>query len=122
MAGIEQAPQKAIVEIEKVAQDTAVNTHERTDLEQGYTDLSVTEGKSSQEDAFFVTFSLDDPEDPKNWTKKMEWGVTSALSASGFNCIIVSTVRFIESKEKLPILPPNQVVRNDFCYRNLVCR
>lgn len=43
-------------------------------------------------DAFLVTFGPNDPENPKNWSMKIKWGVTIALSATGFNRIMVSTV------------------------------
>ncbi|KAL3420381.1 hypothetical protein PVAG01_08880 [Phlyctema vagabunda] len=44
------------------------------------------------EGPFLVVFPLDDPKNPKNWTSKVKWGVTGALSATAFNRIMVSTV------------------------------
>ncbi|KAL9091756.1 MAG: hypothetical protein Q9159_001271 [Coniocarpon cinnabarinum] len=44
------------------------------------------------DDAYLVTFNTGDAEDPKNWSKKMKWSVTLALSATGFNRIMVSTM------------------------------
>jgi len=109
MAGIEQAPQQTLDEKEKSAQDTAVGIHERRDLEQGKADKYAAEGKEIRDEAFLVTFSPGDPEDPRNWSKKMKWGVTSALSATGFNRIMVSTVRLSHwSNATDPIFHPSR--------------
>lgn len=85
MAEIVQTSQQALSETEKIAKDT-------TDLEKGRSHKDATEGQIDQDEAFLVTFIADDPGDPKNWSKKMKWGVTLALSATGFNRIMVSTV------------------------------
>ena len=45
------------------------------------------------DDVFLVTFAPDDAENPLNWSSKLKWGVTAAVSSTGFVRIIVSTVR-----------------------------
>ena len=45
-----------------------------------------------QNDAFLITFSPGDHENPLNWSKKMKWAVTASLSGMGFVRIMVSTV------------------------------
>lgn len=47
------------------------------------------------DEAFLVTFSAGDPENPLNWSKKVKWGITSAVSGTGFVRIMVSTVRHL---------------------------
>jgi hypothetical protein len=42
---------------------------------------------------FLVVFGPDDPENPLNWSSKVKWGVTAAVSSTGFIRIMVSTVR-----------------------------
>lgn len=49
--------------------------------------------------AFLVTFSSGDPEDPKNWPTKTRWAATFALSTQGFNRIMISTVSATVSDE-----------------------
>src|ERR1700712_5593503 len=45
------------------------------------------------ENPFLVTFnSSPDPENPKDWPAKRKWLVTSVMSATGFNRIMVSTI------------------------------
>ncbi|KAM0255499.1 hypothetical protein ACHAQJ_005730 [Trichoderma viride] len=41
---------------------------------------------------FLVTFGPDDPENPLNWSSKLKWGVTAAVSSTGFIRIMVSTM------------------------------
>ncbi|RDL41178.1 putative Synaptic vesicle transporter SVOP [Venustampulla echinocandica] len=65
MADIEQAPQQTETAVEK---------------------------ERDGNEAFLVTFSPDDPENPQNWSKKTKWGVTAALTATGFNRIMLSTI------------------------------
>lgn len=48
---------------------------------------------SDESNVFLVTFGPDDAEDPLNWSTKLKWGVTAAVSGTGFNRIMVSTVR-----------------------------
>jgi hypothetical protein len=45
------------------------------------------------DEAFLVTFGPDDPENPLNWSRKLKWGITAAVSSTGFVRIMVSTVR-----------------------------
>lgn len=45
------------------------------------------------DEAFLVTFGPDDPENPLNWSRKLKWGITAAVSGTGFVRIMVSTVR-----------------------------
>ena len=52
-----------------------------------------TNAEVAWDDAFLVTFAPDDVENPLNWSKKLKWGVTAAVSSTGFVRIIVSTVR-----------------------------
>ncbi|TVY84583.1 putative efflux pump mfs2 [Lachnellula suecica] len=44
------------------------------------------------DDAFLVTFSQDDSENPLNWSQKLKWGITAAVSGTGFVRIMVSTM------------------------------
>lgn len=44
------------------------------------------------DEAFLVKFSPGDEEDPLNWPTKLKWGVTVAVSCTGFVRIMVSTV------------------------------
>lgn len=48
---------------------------------------------SDDTNSFLVTFSPQDTENPLNWSTKLKWGVTAAVSGTGFNRIMVSTVR-----------------------------
>lgn len=48
---------------------------------------------SDESNAFLVTFGSEDAENPLNWSTKLKWGVTAAVSGTGFNRIMVSTVR-----------------------------
>lgn len=43
-------------------------------------------------DRLLVTFDAYDRDNPKDWPDRRKWAVTSVLSASGFNRILVSTV------------------------------
>jgi hypothetical protein len=52
----------------------------------------VREGPDKRDEAFLMAFGPDDSENPKNWTMRLKWGVTGALSATSFNRIMVSTV------------------------------
>ncbi|KAI9039796.1 MFS transporter [Aspergillus affinis] len=49
-------------------------------------------GEASWDDAFLVTFGQNDAQNPFNWTKKRKWGVTAAVSGTGFVRIMVSTM------------------------------
>lgn len=42
--------------------------------------------------AYLITFGPDDPENPLSWSKKLKWGITVAVSGTGFVRIMVSTV------------------------------
>ena len=78
---------------------------ESSRLEQGKVNKDDVEGKETLDAAFLVTFSPDDPDDPKNWSKKIKWGVTLALSATGFNRIMISTVRLSDQSNAIdPVL------------------
>ncbi|CAG8950927.1 hypothetical protein HYFRA_00003144 [Hymenoscyphus fraxineus] len=48
--------------------------------------------KESDSDSFLIFFGPDDREDPKNWSKGRKWGMTLAMSATGFNRIMISTM------------------------------
>lgn len=51
-----------------------------------------TDSADKREESLLVAFDPDDPESPLNWSTKVKWGVTMAMSATGFNRIMVSTV------------------------------
>ncbi|QMW25946.1 hypothetical protein G4B84_001191 [Aspergillus flavus NRRL3357] len=44
------------------------------------------------DEAFLVTFDQNEAQNPLNWTKKRKWGVTAAISGTGFVRIMVSTM------------------------------
>lgn len=48
---------------------------------------------SDDSNTYLVTFGPDDTENPLNWPTKLKWGVTAAVSGTGFLRIMVSTVR-----------------------------
>ncbi|KAI9723890.1 MAG: MFS siderochrome iron transporter 1 [Chrysothrix sp. TS-e1954] len=97
MGGIESAPPQAFSENEKsptgtaARQDASTKVEKRRDVEQGGPNKDDPEGQGAQE-AYLVTFHPGDSEDPKNWSRGLKWGVTLALSATGFNRIMVSTM------------------------------
>ena len=66
---------------------------EKGGLEQCEIKKVIAETLPRHDEEFLVAFSPDDPEDPKNWSKAAKWSVTLALSATGFNRIMISTVR-----------------------------
>ncbi|KAG8169306.1 hypothetical protein KVR01_000051 [Diaporthe batatas] len=47
---------------------------------------------SNDSNAFLVTFSPDDIQDPLNWSMKRKWSITAAISGTGFLRIMVSTM------------------------------
>lgn len=51
------------------------------------------EAVSDESNTYLVTFGVDDTENPLNWPTKLKWGVTAAVSGTGFLRIMVSTVR-----------------------------
>lgn len=51
------------------------------------------EAVSNESNTYLVIFGLDDTENPLNWPTKLKWGVTAAVSGTGFLRIMVSTVR-----------------------------
>lgn len=105
MAGIEQAPPMALEETEKSSPEITMGVPESSRLEQGKVNKDDVEGKEILDEAFLVTFSPDDSDDPKNWSKKIKWGVTLALSATGFNRIMISTVRLSDQSNAIdPVL------------------
>ncbi|PLB44303.1 synaptic vesicle transporter [Aspergillus steynii IBT 23096] len=67
----------------------------RSDLEQGHhcPNKNVPDSaEAARDEAFLVTFRPDDPENPLNWSKSLKWGVTAAVSGTGFVRIMVSTM------------------------------
>jgi MFS family permease len=54
-------------------------------------------------DALTESAPPDDPSDPLNWPTRRKWIVTAALSATGFNRIMVSTI----------MAPPLPVISRD---------
>ncbi len=83
MADIEIIPHRTIDEI--TLKENTVKDAEKC--------LAPGQDRDQSDGIFLVTFDADDPENPKNWSNRMKWGVTAALSATGFNRIMVSTVR-----------------------------
>lgn len=61
--------------------------------DQGKTKHITGSGEAVWDDAFLVVFGPDDTENPLNWSKKWKWGITAAVSGTGFVRIMVSTVR-----------------------------
>ncbi|CAG8974348.1 hypothetical protein HYALB_00006196 [Hymenoscyphus albidus] len=59
--------------------------------DQGTTKHDTTGGRDDDE-AFLVKFNVDDAENPLNWSQKLKWGVTIAVSGTGFVRIMVSTM------------------------------
>jgi hypothetical protein len=51
------------------------------------------EGADEFDEAFLVAFTPGDSENPLNWSNKLKWGITAAVSSTGFVRIMVSTVR-----------------------------
>ncbi|KJX95857.1 MFS multidrug transporter like protein [Zymoseptoria brevis] len=41
---------------------------------------------------FLVEFGPEDADDPRNWSRRVKWAATLALSAQGFNRIMISTI------------------------------
>lgn len=76
---VEQARQ------ETVAMDDVIQLAEK--------DVDNSPEKSPTE--FLVIFGPDDQDNPLNWSTRFKWGVTGALSATGFNRIMISTVRLL---------------------------
>lgn len=48
--------------------------------------------RQRDDETFLVQFEANDPEHPLNWPKKLKWGITAAVSGTGFLRIMVSTV------------------------------
>lgn len=65
------------------------------DQDQGQTKYIAASAEAASDEAFLVTFSPDDAENPLNWSKKLKWGITAAVSGTGFVRIMVSTVRLV---------------------------
>lgn len=82
MADIEQARQQM------ATGDEILDLSEKTQTQ-------IQGSKSERDESFLVAFGPDDLENPKNWSNKVKWGVTFALSATGFNRIMVSTVSLL---------------------------
>ena len=82
MADIEQAPQQT-----ETADEKAVHCPQKSQIREGKDAR-----KRDENEVFLVAFSPDDLENPQNWSKKTKVGVTAALSATGFNRIMLSTV------------------------------
>lgn len=72
--------------------------NEKMAVQSGRPDLQEDQGQTTGcpeapwDEAFLVTFGADDPENPLNWSKKVKWGITLAVSGTGFVRIMVSTV------------------------------
>lgn len=86
----------------KVAQEAHVdNERSVTDVErsdskqnQGQSKHITNSPEAAWDEAFLVTFDLDDADNPLNWSTKLKWRVTAAMSGTGFVRIMVSTVGF----------------------------
>lgn len=59
--------------------------------------------EAAWDEASLVTFSTDDPKNPLNWPKKVKWGITLAVSGTGFVHIMVSTVRHVCTRFDPPV-------------------
>ncbi|KAM5443027.1 MFS siderochrome iron transporter 1 [Microsporum ferrugineum] len=68
----------------------------RHDPEQGrgaHTKLIIDSAEAATwDEAFLVKFSPGDAENPLNWSKKLKWGLTAAVSGTSFTRIMVSTM------------------------------
>ncbi|GMF74635.1 unnamed protein product [Aspergillus oryzae] len=64
-------------DMEKVADGTEVA---KRDLEKGVSGSA----EAVWDEAFLVTFDQNEAQNPLNWTKKRKWGVTAAISGTGF--------------------------------------
>jgi MFS family permease len=60
---------------------------------QSQTKDAIENAESPWNEEFLVVFGPDDQENPLNWSNKLKWGVTAAVSSTGFIRIMVSTVR-----------------------------
>lgn len=72
-----------------------------------------TDGASLEQsaDLFLVTFDCPkDPDNPKDWSLARKWMVTSVLSATGFNRIMVSTIM----APALPAIAAELHISNEF--------
>ncbi|KAH6648333.1 MFS multidrug transporter-like protein [Truncatella angustata] len=63
-----------------------------TKQDQDHTKQMTDSAEAISDQAFLVTFSQDDRENPLNWPNKLKWGVTAAVSGTGFVRIMVSTM------------------------------
>ncbi|EHK41305.1 hypothetical protein TRIATDRAFT_84876 [Trichoderma atroviride IMI 206040] len=70
-------------DIEKTAADAAAQFHTKDATENAETPWN---------EEFLVVFGPDDQENPLNWSSKVKWGVTAAVSSTGFIRIMVSTM------------------------------
>jgi hypothetical protein len=59
---------------------------------QSQTKDAIENAESPWNEEFLVVFGPDDQENPLNWSNKLKWGVTAAVSSTGFIRIMVSTV------------------------------
>lgn len=87
---------------------TQVAQRRQDDVEKGSPHIGRTDSKHGQDqdqtkhptdsvgavwdEAFLVVFGSGDAENPLNWSQKLKWGVTAAVSGTGFIRITVSTV------------------------------
>jgi hypothetical protein len=91
-------PQKGPGDIEKIAPEL-MGSSELEQKNRGQANQSSDndgireEAVSDESNACLVTFGPDDIENPLNWSTKLKWGVTAAISGTGFLRIMVSTVR-----------------------------
>jgi multidrug resistance protein len=88
MADIEQAPTSILARYQD-----RIDIHEKQKADTS--NEVVQESHNIQDELLIFQFGPDDPEDPKNWSKRAKWAATLSLSAQGFNRIMISTVRTI---------------------------
>jgi len=90
------AAQKEELPVQPVPIDIEKNSaNEKSNLKHTQSQSKETTYNASAafDEAFLVTYSPGDPENPLNWSTKLKWGITAAVSGTGFVRIMVSTVR-----------------------------
>lgn len=63
------------------------------DFTQNETAQDSNDADGAWDPAFLVIFQDGDPQNPLNWSTLLKWGITAAVSGTGFIRIMVSTVR-----------------------------
>jgi hypothetical protein len=90
MGDIEKASQ---VRLNKDVDDVHVQQNSGNAQSLKHSEAVVADIQSAEGNSSTVKFAPGDPEDPQNWSIGVKWAATLALSAQGFNRIMISTVR-----------------------------